>query len=122
LSRLAVLLSAAVILSACMVDPGPPVDCQTVPAEDCRRAVEIARPLLGSDWDGASQVIVQIGACTRYMRCPPKVAMNQRFLTVELDTGESKTPYVVLDRGNAEWTASCNVLVSTGDGAHTEGC
>ena len=105
-----------------MVDPGPPVDCQTVPAEDCRRAVEIARPLLGSDWDGASQVIVHIGACTRYMRCPLKVAMNQRFLTVELDLGGPKTPYVVIDRGSAEWTGICSVLVYTGDGAHTEAC
>ena len=121
MSRLAVLLSAAVILSACVADPGPPVDCGSVSAEDCRRAIEIARPLLGSDWDSASQVIVQIGACTRYMRCPPAVHLNQRYLTVELDLG-AKTPHVVIDRGNAEWTGLCSVLVRTGDGAHTEPC
>lgn len=122
MSRLALLLGAAVVLSACTVDPGPPVDCGSVSAEDCRRAVEITRPLLGSDWDSASQVIVQIGACTRYMRCPPAVHLNQRYLTVELDLGGSRTPYVVIDRANPEWAGLCSVLVYTGDGAHTEPC
>ena len=44
------------------------------------------------------------------MRCRLQVVMNQRFLSVELTADELETPYVVIDRGNAEWTASCKVL------------
>jgi hypothetical protein len=56
------------------------------------------------------------------MVCPYGVVTNKRFLTVELTTREPETPYVVIDRQHAEWTAHCLVLVYSGNEGRVEPC
>jgi hypothetical protein len=110
------------MLSACVFAPGPAVDCQSVSADDCDRAVEMARPLLSSHWGTSSRVIVHIGPCTQGISCPPTVALRKRFLTVELTPDERQVPYVVIDRQDTEWTATCFVFVYSGSEGHTQAC
>jgi hypothetical protein len=56
------------------------------------------------------------------MLCPYGVVTNKRFLTVELTSDQPETPFVVIDRQHAQWTASCIVLVFSGNGGRTEPC
>jgi hypothetical protein len=115
-------VSWGAILSGCVFVPSPAVDCQSLPAEDCRRAAEMARPLISSQWENARRVTVHFGPCSRGMSCPPSVAGNKRFLTVELTSDEPEMPYVVIDRQHSAWTASCVVLVQSGGEGHTKPC
>jgi hypothetical protein len=115
-------LAGAAILGGSLFAHSPAVDCQYVTAEDCRRAVDMARPLISSHWGTARGVTVHLGPCSRGMSCPPGLVTNKRFLTVELTSDEPESPYVVIDRQHAEWTASCIVLVQSGSEGHTQPC
>ena len=122
LLRTVAVAASAAILSACVFLPGPQVDCQSVSADGCNRAIDMARPLLSSQWGNAGQVTVHPGSCARGMPCPQSVAVDQRFLTVELTSDAPTAPFVVIDHQGAVWTARCSVLVSSSSGAHTESC
>jgi hypothetical protein len=114
-------LSVAVMLTG-LFAYSPPVDCQSVTADDCRRAIDMARPFISSHWGNASGVTVHPGPCSRGMKCPYELVTNKRFLTVELTSDKPETPFVVIDRQHAEWTASCRVLVYSGNEGHIELC
>ncbi len=102
--------------------PGPPVECgDNITVAECRRAVDMARPLLSSDWEQASAVIVHIGPCSRAMRCPASTAANANFLTVELSAG-ANTPFVVIKRQRDAWTAECRVMVYSGNSGSLATC
>jgi hypothetical protein len=115
-------LSGAATLSACIFVRSPAVDCQAISAEDCRRAVEMARPLVSSFWENANRVSVHAGSCSQGMRCPPAVATDPGHVTVELISNDPEARFVVIDRRHAEWTAKCVVLVVSESGAHTAAC
>jgi hypothetical protein len=104
--------------------PGPPVECgDNITAADCRRAVDMARPLLSPDWEQASGVTVHIGPCSRAMKCPASVAANASFLTVELTSPGTHTPFVVIKRQRGDaWTAECRVMVYSGNSGSLATC
>jgi hypothetical protein len=108
--------------SACVFDLDPPVTCESVAAEDCDRAVEMARPLLDAYWEQASEVLVHPGPCSRERSCPPRLARDAGWLTVELVSDQPEAAFVVIDRHTPEWTAECAVTVATATGAHGEAC
>ena len=116
-----VAVGGAAILSASLFAHSPPVDCQGVTAEDCRRAIDMARPFISSHWGNASAVTVRPGPCSRGMKCPYGVATNKRFLTVELTTHEL-APWVLIDRQGSEWTAHCLVFVYSGNEGRVQPC
>jgi hypothetical protein len=102
---------------------GPPVTCNDpIRADDCRRAVEMARPLMAAYWNQASEVLVLVGPCTLTRSCSPRRANDPGYLTVDLVTDQREAAVVVIDRRNAEWTATCAVTVRTADGAHGATC
>src|SRR5688572_19613552 len=115
----AVLSGAA---SACVFDLDPPVSCGSVAAEDCDRAVEMARPLLAAYWEQASEVLVHPGPCSIERSCSPRFANDPSYITVDLRSDQPEQAFVVIDLHAAEWTAECALTVRTADGAHGEPC
>ena len=109
-------------LSGCSFILGPPIDCQSISAEDCRHAVDMARPLLSLSWDQASQVLVHPGECAGFMRCLATAMPDERHITVELISDNHEPRVVFVDRQHAAWTATCLVFVASGNGGHTEAC
>ena len=101
---------------------GPTVDCGSVPGQDCRRAIEMARPLTGAYWDQASEVVVRFGHCTLGRHCLARFADDPRWITVDLPTDEPDWAFVVIDRNGARWTAECALTVRDADGSHGEPC
>ena len=111
--------------SACVFDP--PVRCEEpLRADECDRAVEMAKPLLAAYWDQAIEVLVHINPCplNRHGSCPPRLAADPGWITVELESDPPPAPaaHVVIDRHGAEWTARCGITVFTANGAHGEPC
>jgi hypothetical protein len=107
--------------SACVFDLDPQVNCQSVEADDCDRAVEMARPLLAAYWHEATEVLVHAGLCSRVMQCSQRQANHPDYLTVELVSERPENASVVIDR-SAEWTATCRLIVPDATGAHAEAC
>ena len=118
----AVLAVISATASACVFDLDPPVTCESVAAEECDRAVDMARPLLGAHWADASEVWVHPGSCSQSRGCSPRRATDLGFITVELESDQPEAVFVVIDRHNAEWTAMCSVTVPDANGAHGEAC
>ena len=120
----AVLAVVTVAAGACVFDLDPPVRCESVAAEDCDSALDMARPLLGAYWEQASEVLVHPGPCSFEGggSCPPRFATDARWLTVELVSDQPEAAFVVIDRRTGEWTPTCAVTVPDVDGAHREPC
>jgi hypothetical protein len=119
---LATALVTVAVASACVFDPGPPISCQSVSGDDCNRAVDLARPLMRSYWELASEVHVHPGRCSQYRHCPATLVNDQGFITVDLVSDQPETAFVVIDRRHAEWSAICAVTVRDANGAHGEPC
>lgn len=104
------------------LNTGPPVDCapKDVAVVDCRRALDLALPLLSPEWRHASGVLVHTGYCSRSMKCLPFASPG--FLTVELVDARGDTPFVVIDTRPAVWTAACRVMVVTETYGSLEPC
>lgn len=120
-TALAQALALAMSAAGCLF--GPMVTCHSVSAEDCDRAVEMARPLVAAYMDQANEILVHPGVCTRDMQCSARQANFPGFITVELLSEQPEAASVVIDMTGAEWTASCRLIVSDEDGnAHGEPC
>jgi hypothetical protein len=117
---LALVATVAVGTGACVF--GPTVTCQDVSDEVCDRAVEMAKPLVRSYWMTADEVLVHPGVCTRDMECSARQASFPGFVTVELSSDQPEAASVVIDMTEAEWTASCRLIVPDDSGAHGEAC
>lgn len=78
--------------------------------------------MLSSYWGKASQVLVHPGVCARFMRCLPSADRDQGHVLVELTMGEGLVPFVVIDRQEATWKATCSVFVYSGNTGGTEAC
>jgi hypothetical protein len=92
-------------------------------AEDCDRAVEMARPFLAAYWDEASEVLVHPGVCRLAMKgCSDRQATVPGYMTVELVSDQPESASMVIDRSRAEWSATCHLIVREADGAHGEPC
>jgi hypothetical protein len=111
----------AAIVAVRLLTAGPSVDCSAISADDCHRAVDLARPLLSAEWEKASQVTVHTGPCSRAMKCPASTVANPGFLTVEL-TDPGVTPFVVIDRRQGVWKAACRVMVYSGNSGSLQPC
>jgi len=119
----AVLVAISAVSSACALLPGPETTCQEpVAAEDCDRAVDMARPLLAAYWDEASEALVHPGTCAQPMECSARQATHPDFLTVELVSDQPESASVVIDRHAPVWTATCRLIVPDAHGAHGEPC
>lgn len=120
----AVLVAISAVSSACALLPGPETTCQEpVAAEDCDRAVDMARPLLAGYWEQASEVLVHPGVCSLAMAgCSERQATFPGYLTVELLSDQPESASVVIDRHAPDWTATCRLIVPDAHGAHGEPC
>jgi hypothetical protein len=119
----AILVAIIAVSTGCALLPGPEITCQEqVSAEDCDRAVDMARPLLVAYWDEASEALVHRGMCTRDMECSDRQRTFPDVLTVELVSAEADSASVVIDGRTADWTATCRLIVATANGAHSEHC
>jgi hypothetical protein len=117
------LVAIAVAASGCALLPGPEITCQEpVSAEDCDRAMEMARPLLAAYWDQATEVLVHPGVCTLEMECTERQATFPGYLTVELLSDLPDSASVVIGGRAADWTATCRLIVADTIGAHGEPC
>ncbi|HKO32491.1 MAG TPA: hypothetical protein VJY85_01975 [Candidatus Limnocylindria bacterium] len=120
----AVLVAISAALTGCALLPRPDITCQeTVSAEDCDRAVEMARRLLAAYWDEASEVLVHPGVCRLDMKgCSERQATFRGYVTVELVSDQPESASVVIDGSNADWSATCLLSVPDAHGAHGERC
>jgi hypothetical protein len=116
----ATLILLGVVGSACVF--GPPVDCGPVAAEDCRRAIEMAQPLVREHWEQARKVVVRFGPCSLARHCQARFANDPRWITVDLPTDEPAWAFVVINRSGANWTAECALTVRDEHGSHGEPC
>lgn len=121
-SGLALATMAVVIAVGSACDRGPQITCLDVASADCSRALDIARPLLRSYWEQASEVQVHPGGCSWYRHCLLTLAHDQGFITVDLVSDRPEMAFVVINRHNANWTASCALTVPDASGAHGESC
>ena len=121
---LTVLLGSIAAASACTLLPGPEITCQDpVAAEDCDRAVDLARPLLAAYWDRASEALVHLGVCADQMECSERQAKFPGYLTVELVSDQPEAASVVIDHRTGDWSVvTCRVIVPDAHGAHGERC
>ena len=112
------LLVIAIAVSACSFLPGPQVTCdESVTAEDCDRAVDIARPLLAAYWDQAREALVHPGVCTLEMECSDRQATFPGYITVELVSDQPESASVTIDQRDTEWTATRRLIVPDENGA-----
>ncbi len=125
------IIVSAVLVGSCVVavlalphrPAGPPVDCAPIiSSADCQHAIDLARPLLSPEWEKASRVTVHTGPCSRAMKCPATTAANPAFITVELTDSGADTPFAVIDRRPTVWTATCRVMVYSGNSGQLETC
>lgn len=112
------------IVNACGFLRGPQITCGDVSTVDCQHALDMAQPLLSSYWGKASEVFVHPGICARFMRCLANAERDQSHVLVELTVGEGLglVPFVVIDRQDATWKATCSVFVYSGNTGSTEAC
>jgi len=119
----AVLVMISALCGGCALLPGPEVRCQeSVSAEDCDRAVDMAHPLLAAYREQASEALVHPGTCAQPMECSARQATHPDFLTVELVSDQPESASVVIDRHAPVWTATCRLIVPDAHGAHGEPC
>jgi hypothetical protein len=104
---LAVTALIVAVATGCVFDRGPLITCADVATDDCDQALEMARPLMHTYWEQASQVYVHAGGCVRSRICPATLAQDPGFITVDLVSDQPESASVVFDRRNAEWTARC---------------
>ena len=113
---------AAIVSAASACDRGPLLTCADVATDDCDRALEMAQPLLRSYWEQASEAYVHSGGCVGARGCPSTLAQDSGFITVDLVSDQPEAASVVIDRHNADWTATCVLTVRDANGAHGEPC
>jgi hypothetical protein len=121
---LATMAMLVALASACIFDRGPLITCESVATVDCARALDMAGPLMRSYWDQASEVQVHPGRCSRYRHCLLTAQEPEGFITVDLVSADRSTmAFVVIDRRNADWTATCfRTVRDPNGGAHGESC
>lgn len=82
----------------------------------------MARPLTRTYWEQASEVQVHSGRCSWYRHCLLIAKELDGFITVDLVSARAKMAFVVIDRHDADWTATCFLTVPAASGSHGDSC
>ena len=117
----AAVLFVASILDGCDL-ASPDVFC-VLSADDCERAIAVARDLSPQPWSEVRTVQAHFGVCVFEMSCPIQAANDEDWISVELHMRDAADDaFITIDRGGGDWSANCQLWIRTANGAHTEPC